>query len=80
MEAQAQYLERICLFLFEVVQSSMIKCLISLKQGKLEEAYIRGGGGGVLIIVCILGFRGRWAYNRERGGGERVIRGGADKR
>ena len=45
MEAQAQYLERICLFLFEVVQSSVIKCLISLKQGKLGEAYIRGGGG-----------------------------------
>ena len=31
--------------------------------------YIRGGGGGGLIIGCIFWFTGRWAYNRGGGGG-----------
>ena len=61
-------LDTICLFLFEVVQSS--------KQGKLEGGYTRDGGGGGLIISCLFWFTGRWAYNRGGGG---LISGGAYK-
>ena len=42
-------LDTICLFLFEVVQSS--------KQGKLEGGYTRDGGGGVNNQLSFLVYR-----------------------
>ena len=43
-------------------------------QGKLEGAYIWGGGGVEFITGCNFWLTGRWAYKRG-GVGEGLIRG-----